>query len=493
MAVSLVAVETAHMVRPDVLRQALSALALLAFARLDGSRRAEAVAGAAVGLALAVKFSGVFLVPCYLAARLLAPGPRLRRVVLGGAVATLVFACASPYALVHAPEFLKGVQVQLRYHYQEKAQESVTYAAMLAEYARVWAKGLGGAGLVLSLVGLEPALRAWRRWLPALLLPFVSFLVLASSDVRHDRFLLPALSVGCLLAAAGGVRLAELAGRVAQRSRPVHIWLVAAALAAGPLRASAAYAREMSEPLTRDIVLDWVTSNVPRRSRILTSVPLLGLDPERHEVLAVSRIQTENRVQVLEADLVLSTAADAPEALAGLQAVLSVTPDSKYQGRTTITAWSVPPPLRPVHRRLGLEPRWLSASDSPHDLPRACDGRTDTLWRTAGPQERGDWVALSLPEPAIVARVELVLGDEPRFAARQLRVELSDDGRRWRVAAALPGRAPVEQQPAGGEYGQVLLLTPPQPARALRLVQTGLGWRRRWGIGELRVWVAAKV
>ena len=308
--------------------------------------------------------------------------------------------------------------------------------------------------------------------------------------MRHERFLLPALSVGCLLAGAGAVRLAELGRRVLRHGRGVVLWLAAAAALAGPLRASADYDREMSEPLIRDLVLDWVQASVPPRARILSSVPLLGLDPQRYEVLALPRIGPENRRQALEADLVLSTAADDPGALAGLQPVLAVTPDSKYQGRTTITGWTVPPALRPADRRLGVEPGWLSASDLPDDLPLACDGRDDTLWRTEGPQERGDWMAVALPAPARVTRIELALGQEPRFAARQLRVEVSQDGRAWRDADFESGRPPVEQQPPGGEYSQVLLLSRPEPVRALRLVQTGLGWRRRWGVAELRLWVA---
>ncbi|HET8647143.1 MAG TPA: glycosyltransferase family 39 protein, partial [Vicinamibacteria bacterium] len=311
MAVCVVAVETAHMFRPDVILQALCALALLAFAHLDGSRRAEARAGAALGLAMAAKFSGVFLVPSYLAARSLAPGPRVVRVLLGGAVAALAFALASPYALLHLPEFVQGVQVQLRYHYQEQARSGVGYGAMLLEYAGVWAEGLGLAGLVLSLVGLREALRAWRRWLPALLLAVVSLAVLPTSDVRHDRFLLPALTTGCLLAGAGAAALARAAAPALRASPGVACFLAGVLMVAGPLRASASYAREMSEPLTRDILLDWVAANVPARARVLSSVPLLGLDPERHDVLALPRLEAGNRVQVLDADVVLSTGADA--------------------------------------------------------------------------------------------------------------------------------------------------------------------------------------
>ena len=487
MAVSLVAVETAHMFRPDVVLQAVCALALLAFARLDGGRRAEGVAGALLGLALATKFSGVFLLPSYVAARLLAPGPRLRRLALGTATAALAFAIASPYAIVHARDFVEGVQVQLRYHYEEQVRASVGYGAMLAEYAQVWLKGLGGVGAVLALAGLESAVRAWRRWLPALLLAAVSFAVLATSDVRHERFLLAPLSVGCLLAGAGAARLAELLAQRARWPAAVPLLALAAAMTALPLRASAFYAREMTEPLTRDLVLDWVASSVPGRARVLCSVPQLGLDPERLDVLLVPRLLPTSRAQVLEADVVLSTSLDAPEAVAGLQPLFSAVPDSKYQGRSTVTAWSVPPALRPVNRLLALQPQWLSASAAAGDLPAAVDGRTDTWWRTVGPQQRGDWLAVTLPAPALLARVELVLGTEARFAARQLRLEVSDDGQTWRPVDALPGRAPVELQPPGADYGQVLLLSPPQTARALRLVQTGLGWRRRWGVAELRL------
>jgi len=487
LAVSLVAVETAHMFRPDVVLQVLCAAGLLACARLDGSRSREAQAGLALGASLAAKFSGVFLLPSYLAARLLAPGPRGPRLLLGAAVAALAFAVLSPYALVHARDFLEGVQVQLRYHYEDSVRAPVSYGAMLADYGRVWLKGLGLPAAALALLGLETALRQWRRWLPALLLALTSCAVLASSDVQHDRFLLPALSVGCLLAGAGAARaagwMADPAG-----ARGVGLTLALAAAAALPsLRASAAFAREMQGPLTRDAVLDWAEANVAARARVLSSVPQLGLDPARFEVILLPRLLAENRLQALNADRVLSTAADDESALQGLTALATFTPQSKYQGRTTITAWAVPPEARPAYAPVAVAAAALRASDSAALLPLLCDGRADTLWLTAGPQQRGDWVELRLGEPRRVARLELLLDDEGRFAARQLRLETSADGGRFEAAAALPGRAPVELQPDGG-HSQVLLLSSPRPVRALRLVQTGLGWRRRWGIAELRVW-----
>jgi len=486
MAVSLVAVETSHMFRPDVVLQLLCALGLLAFARLDGGARRECAAGAALGAGLAAKFSGVFLLPSYVAARMLAPGPRLSRLLLGGAVAALAFALLSPYALVHAPDFLQGVQVQLRYHYEDSVREPVGYASMLAAYGAVWLKGLGAGGALLAVLGLETALRAWRRWLPALLLALTSSAVLASSDVQHDRFLLPALSVGCLLAGAGAVRVASaLAGSAARREALAVV--LACVVAVPPLLGTWGVAWAMRGPLTRDAVLDWAEANVAPRARVLTTVAQLGLDPARFEVLLLPRLGAENRAQALAVDRVLSTAADDVQALAGLVPLATFTPRSKYQGRTTITAWAVPPEVRPRLAPVPLDARAIQASGTPQDVAALCDGRPDTLWLTAGPQQRGDRVEVHLSAPARVSRLELELDADGRFAARQLRLETSEDGTAWAPAPTLPGRAPVELQP-DGPHSQVLLLTSPRPVRAFRLVQTGLGWRRRWGIAELRVW-----
>lgn len=486
MAVSLVAVETSHMFRPDVVLQLLCAAGLLAFTRLDGSPRREAGAGVALGASLAAKFSGVFLLPSYLAARLLAPGPRVRRLLLGGAVAALAFALLSPYALVHAPDFLQGVQTQLRYHYEDSVREPASYTSMLADYGGTWLKGLGAGGVLLALLGLETAARAWRRWLPALLLAFTSFAVLATSDVQHDRFLLPALSVGCLLAAAGAARVAGWAARPGPRAEALALAL--AALAAVPsFLATFAFARALRGPLTRDEVLDWAEANVPARARVLSAVAQLGLDPARFEVVQVPRLTAQNRAQALDVDRVLSTAADEPEALAGLAPLATFTPRSRYQGRTTISAWAVPPEVRPRYAPVALDARAVTASDAPGDVGAVCDGRRETLWLTAGPQQRGDWLEVHLAAPARLARVELDLDPEGRFAARQLRLETAADGVAWQTASTVPGRAPVELQP-DGPHSQVLLLTSPRPVRAFRLVQTGLGWRRRWGIAELRVW-----
>jgi len=102
-------------------------------------------------------------------------------------------------------------------------------------------------------------------------------------------------------------------------------------------------------------------------------------------------------------------------------------------------------------------------------------------------KQAGDFVVIELGREAAPAGLELQLGDQPKFAARELKLELRRGGA-WSGAPWVEGRTRVESQrlPAS----QVLLLTRPRPADAVRLSLTR-GSGRRWGIAELRLWETA--
>ena len=477
LAVSPVAVETAHTLRPDVVLHAFVILALITFldSRLASSLRGDVSAGVALGLAGAVKFSAALLIPAYFVARALAPGRRWLGVLVAGSVALSVFLLFTPYAVLHPLAFLQGMQVQVGYHYDPAARPPVSYGGMLLEYLRIAAEALGPPAVLLALAGAWFGRALWRQTLPSVLLFLVTLLVLASSDVRHERFLLPALPALYLLAGLGAERLAS------SRALLLALSLAAASL---PAAASLRYSLALSRPGTRDRLVDWVHAEVPPRSRVLSSVPLLGLDLGRLEVLEVPRLRAENRPQVLESDLVLATPWDEPAATEGLERAFHVDRALRVEG-PVITAWRVPAAVRPRYRSLPLAGGGLAASQNAAELPRLADGRLDTLWRTEAAQEAGDWVQVGWDSPQVVARVEMVLGDHTRFAAREAGVLISLDGQSFSPARTLPGRAEI--QTAGwGAPSQVLLLAPPVPARALRVVLIRPGGRR-WGMAELRV------
>jgi len=478
LAVSPVAVETAHMVRPDVVLQALTIVALLALLGVGPRVGGDVRAGLALGLAGAVKFTAVFLVPSYLARRLVVPGPRVRGALIAGAVALAVFVLASPYAALHAGEFVGGVRAQVGYHYQERGLGPVSYGRMVLFYLESSRKALGLPAALLCVVGLLPAWRSWRVWAPLLLLPVTAIAVLATSDVKHDRFLLPALSVGFVLAGMGAERLAG--------PRRAVFALVAAAATVPALLSSLTYVGGVVAPSTRDRAVDAVDASARRGSLVVSSVERLGLDLSRVEVLGLDGLGRSQRAQVLEADLVVSTDSDEPEALAGLEGVLVAEPVNAWNG-PRLTVWRVPASIRPARRRVRLEPAWLSASENAAELAQAVDGRDDTWWRTEKVQRPGDWLQVTLPEPVRLDRIELDVDGNGRLGARELKVLVSADGGEFVEAATRPGRAALDDQGVEGKtHSQVLLLAPPRVARAFRLLLARPG-AHRWGVAELRV------
>ena len=215
----------------------------------------DLLAGAALGLAGALKFSAVFLLPSYFAARLLTPGPRVPGLSAPAWSRSRCWSCSPRSCSWRFADFAGGATVQVAYHYEDRADGAVAFHVMALEYLAVWQKALGWPGTVLSVVGVL-ALRAEPRQLaPLVLLPLCAVAVLATSDFRRERFLLPALSSAFALAGAGGALLAEpgSAARVA----------AAALCAAWPLGQSLQWVADVRVPGTRDRVLDFVTTQVP--------------------------------------------------------------------------------------------------------------------------------------------------------------------------------------------------------------------------------------
>ncbi len=479
-AVSLVAVQTAHTVRPDVALQAFFLAAFVALLRVDGKARRDLLAGAAVGAAGAVKFSAVFLLPALAAARLLSPrqepaAGRLSGLARGGAAAALAFVVLSPYSVLHLGEFVEGVETQVAYHYEEAEDPGLVkeFPQMVMLYLRVWAKTLGAPAAVLSVIGLVAAWRAPRRWGPLLLVPAAAIVVFATSQVLRDRFLLPAMGVGFALAAAGWEEVRVVSRRLAV--------LAAAVALALPLVASVRYVADVARPATGDRALDWA-ARLPAGARVVTRLDL-GFDDARLEVLKVARL---GRRQVAASDYVFATDRDEPESLRGLEPVAAFAPAGRYNG-PVITAYRVPDALRAERTRIPLSPSALEASSGRATLPHLVDGDRATWWHTESLQQAGDAVEATLPAAEAVCAVEMELGDEPKFAAREVRLELRRDGR-WTRPPWVDGRPRVEAQlrPAS----QLLLLARPAPAEAVRLILTKNSGRR-WGMAELVLWRCA--
>jgi hypothetical protein len=475
LAVSLVAVQTAHTVRPDVVLQAFFLAAFIAMLRLDGGGRRDAAAGLALGAAAAVKFSAVFLLPALAARRLLVPKRRLSGLAACALAAAIAFVALSPYSVLHLGEFVEGVETQVSYHYEEAEDPGLvkTFPQMVFLYLRVWAKTLGGPAAALSVIGLLAAWRDPRRWGPLLTVPLLAIVVFATSQVLRDRFLLPAMGVGFALAAAGWSEVWAV-------SRRLGILVAAVALAL-PLLASVRYLSDVARPATGDRAVDWAAS-LPAGARVATRLDL-GLDTSRLEVLKVTRL---GRRQALASDYVIATDRDEPATLAGLEPLAVFEPAGRYNG-PPITVYAVPDALRAERTEVPLAGATLAASSGRDTLANLADGNRETWWHTEELQQAGDSVEVALPVAENVCAVEMLLGGEPKFAAREVRLELRRGGA-WVRPPWVDGRPRVESQrpPAS----QLLLLARPGPADAIRLTLTKNSGRR-WGMAELVVWRCA--
>lgn len=482
LAVSPVDIFVPHKVRPDAMLGTFALLALLALGSLGRSPRADALAGGALGAVSAVKFTAIFLGPSVILSWLLLPKRRWSTVAILCSVATVVFFALTPYALVNPREFWGGIVGQFNQHYTERL---VPYSQMLLVYWDVVTKAFGPVA-VLALLALPMAVLDWRRWAPLIAFPLTAMLTLATSDVRHERFLSPALGVVAIL--AGG--LIEWVAR-RQALAATALALTAAAL---PLERSLDQARDLLRPGTKDRVVDWTAATLPPEARLLTLVmPEIGLDATRFQVvrLTVSPKLWEHWLALgpylaREADYVVANPGSPEQAatVRGLEPVFRADPDSNLAG-PPLEVFRVPDALRPHYDRIALSRATLSASQNPGDLTKLRDERPETAWQTEGEQRPGQWIEARWEAPVRVARVTLGLGEKPQRWGRQLEVGTTLDGKTWKPTFTALASAAIGDPPGPHPATQVLVIEP-TCARGVRILQQGRS-ERMWAVADLGI------
>lgn len=332
LAVSPVAVRTAHMVRPDV---ALAVAVLLALEAITRDAPAR-VTGGALGAALAVKFTGLALWPAYLARRITTGGWRGAWLALG--VACLVFLVFAWPLILRPQEFLAGVMAQQRFHHQP-ATDAWTHAKVAGFYARSAVAGLGPIAAGLAVAGVWLTRSRWREWWALLLYPLALVVVLSTAWIGYERQLLPALPVGLLFAG-------HVLGAVERRSRAAA-WALAALAVLWPAVVSVRYVASVCRPAGYDLALDWIEANARPGAHVFVSEDRLGLDATRFTISRPSGSPAADRARILEADVV-ATRPDDPLA-AGLTRVFEAELDDPPTWRP-LALFTVPGHLRPPAR-----------------------------------------------------------------------------------------------------------------------------------------------
>ena len=280
-ALSPLAFRESAVVNPDLMLGLFAALALLAALRLQESPapRRYLLAGIAVGLATAVKYTGAFGVVPYAMAAMLAHEPgRSRRWALAGLGAALAaFAIASPYTFVNLLESARGLERHVGYYRASHMNAALEVLGSLAT------RGVGLVGALLAVFGAAAALwtREPRR-LVVLAYPAVYLLVFAFFDRAYPRHAVPLLPAAALLTAS-------LVSRIGGRAR----WALALVVLAGPAFGSLDLWKRTGRPSPADRALAWALSEIPEGSRVLQDQWTPQLDPERFRVY---RLRVEEQV-----------------------------------------------------------------------------------------------------------------------------------------------------------------------------------------------------
>jgi Dolichyl-phosphate-mannose-protein mannosyltransferase/F5/8 type C domain len=469
-ALSYLELYTSHYIRPDiVLETFFIGVLLAAFLHLErGTIGTALLAGAAVGAATAVKYTGFLGLPALLLALALAPASsgRWLRFPLALGALLLTYALLSPYTFLDLPGFLYGVAEQGLYNTDPSLQPAENmaryYSAVLAR------ESIGYPALLLVLVGAARVMAAPRsRDLVALafIVPYLCFFFAAPA--QFDRFLLPAQPA---LAALAGHGLDGILGLSLLRGKRIGR-LASAALVAcvlvPPSLASFRYLALRLRPSVRDEAREWALERLPPGTRIGVS----RLGPSFRDTPFVEsrfvRLDESTFPFLAQFDFLVSAAIDDPDVLARFREIARFEPGGPGSGHIQVV-YQVPDPMKPRYRRVPLEWQQIDTSFDSGEIPSLVDGDETTGLLAGEPHDRPQRIDVDLKESRRISLVVLAVPDDGVEAASRLRVQASTDGRNYFNARrfVLP-----ESEPAAPGRSRVSVVLDSREARFLRFVE----------------------
>jgi hypothetical protein len=258
LAVTFIHIRESHHVWLDVPGGAAAIVAVLACRRAagDGTTGTSALAGAAAGMALAIRHSTFAIgLPLLLAVWWGAGGrPRLafRRLLAAAAAAFAVFVILSPYGVLKFEATLKVLEV-LRSGLFGEPGSSLDLASMMRH-------GIGLPIAALALLGLIMTARAAPRTTAIVAaFPLGYLLVVACGSLLYSRYLAVLAPFTAVFAGAGAVALA----RALQPTRPAALAMIVLVAAASSVWQAIGYDRFLALRDTRQLAGDWIRAHVP--------------------------------------------------------------------------------------------------------------------------------------------------------------------------------------------------------------------------------------
>jgi hypothetical protein len=276
LAVAFLPVHYSHLALNDAPTLAPVALALVGVAGIyrTGRMREYALAGAAVGLGIATKYTAGIILATVIGAALVAPGStkaKLRGLALTAALTVAGFVVFDPYALLDHTAFRDGLQKQTETASDEGGKLGLAdvsgwrYYVGTAGWALGWLPSLAALGGAIGMLARQRRLAAVV--LPA---PVLLFLYLGLESRFFARWMLPVYPLACLAAAWAGVQAATfLAARV---KRVPAGWAVAAIgvlLCLQGLVSTVHNDRVLARADTRQLARDWMVAHIPAGKKVV--------------------------------------------------------------------------------------------------------------------------------------------------------------------------------------------------------------------------------
>ncbi|MGH2945369.1 MAG: ArnT family glycosyltransferase [Solirubrobacteraceae bacterium] len=264
LAVAFLPVHYGHLALNDVPALAPLCLSLVGAAGVyrHGRLRDYALAGGALGVACAVKYTSGIVLLCLLAAAAVGPGRRLSGLALAAVLALAGFLVANPYALFDWETFRAGLEKQSETSADGGGKLGLVGESGVLYYLGTTTWGLGWVPAVAAAGGA--VWLAARRWPLALILvpaPVVFLLFMGMQDRFFARWLLPVYPMLALLAAWVVV---EVAGR-----RRWALALGAVALCAQGLVFSIHNDTVLARDDTRELAREWMVEHIPAGTKIV--------------------------------------------------------------------------------------------------------------------------------------------------------------------------------------------------------------------------------
>ena len=274
LAVAFLPVHYSHLALNDVPAVAGVCLTLVGVAGIYRRNRLRdyALAGAALGLACATKYTAGILLVTVVAAGLLAPvaGARVRGLALAGALALVAFLVANPYAVLDFAAFRADMSRQSESSGDGggklglSTDSGVLYYLGTATWGLGWLPALAALGGAVGLVLRDRRLAGVLVPAPLLFLAFMG-----AQDRFFARWLLPVYPLLCLLAGWAAVAAAAwLAARLRWRPAPVA-GALGLLLCLQGLVFSIHNDVVLTRPDTRELARAWMVDNVPIRSKVV--------------------------------------------------------------------------------------------------------------------------------------------------------------------------------------------------------------------------------